>query len=64
MNPDGTCPSCRRLLTEDRVTPKSLDLKKLAGEEDSKVPWHFKLLLVALAIYLGWRFVQLIGWLF
>jgi len=26
-------------------------------------PWHFKLLLVATVIYLGWRTVQGIEWL-
>jgi hypothetical protein len=28
-----------------------------------KVPWHFKLLLGATVIYLGWRLVQGLGWL-
>ena len=27
-----------------------------------KAPWHFKLLLVAVILYLGWRAVQAIGW--
>jgi hypothetical protein len=30
--------------------------------EPIKVPWHFKLLVVATVIYLGWRFAQGIGW--
>lgn len=30
-----------------------------AAEEPMTVPWHFKLLLLALVIYLGWRFIQL-----
>jgi len=29
-----------------------------AAPEDSRVPWHLKLLLVALVAYLGWRAVQ------
>ncbi len=29
-----------------------------------KTPWHFKLLVVAAAVYLIWRFVQMVGWLF
>lgn len=32
-------------------------------EEDTKLPWHFWMLLGALVLYLGWRLVQLIGWL-
>jgi hypothetical protein len=71
MPVDGSCPTCGRTLAtparesekevvEDRPTaPGKLDLKKLAGE-DAKAPWHFKVLMVALAIYLGWRLVQLV----
>jgi hypothetical protein len=29
------------------------------GEEEAKAPWHFKLLMVLLALYLTWRIVQL-----
>jgi hypothetical protein len=42
------------------VTAKNLKLRQMAGEE-AKAPWHFKLLMVLLALYLGWRLVQLIG---
>ncbi len=28
-----------------------------------KTPWHFKLLLLAIVLYLGWRGVQGIAWL-
>ncbi|HZA77747.1 MAG TPA: hypothetical protein VE623_15305 [Acidimicrobiales bacterium] len=27
-----------------------------------KAPWHFKLLVLATVVYLGWRFVGLIEW--
>ncbi len=53
MNDDGTCPSCHRVIEEP--TP--------AGEgdgEDEKAPWHFKLMVAALVVYLGWRFVEII----
>jgi hypothetical protein len=65
MNEDGTCPSCgRSVQAQQPVTAKSLDLKKLAAGEDGdaddqKAPWHFKLLMVLLVAYLGWRVVQL-----
>lgn len=48
-----------------KVTAKNLDLKKLAagdtdvGDEDASAPWHFKLLVVLLVLYLGWRIVDL-----
>ena len=52
VNVDGTCPECATQLAEPMET----------GWVDhrQKAPWHFWLLLGALAIYLGWRMVQLI----
>jgi hypothetical protein len=38
---------------------KDVNLREMAGKE-AKAPWHFKLLMVLLAIYLGWRLVQLV----
>ena len=32
-------------------------------DDNSKVPWHFWALLIALAVYLGWRLVQGVLWL-
>ena len=59
----GGCPEC--LTTVDHMTisgrkiDDSLDLKKLAGVDGDKTPWHFKLLVGLLCIYLGWRIVQI-----
>jgi hypothetical protein len=52
---DGTCPTCGREVGE---------IERRAGDEaaETPVPWHFKLLVVALVLYLGWRLVQLVGW--
>lgn len=52
MGEGGTCPTCGRTIAS------------ASGEspEDLKAPWHFKLLVGAVAAYLGWRAVQLIGW--
>jgi hypothetical protein len=57
LNDDGTCPTCGRPVGE---------IEERAAEEidDESTPWHFKLLVGALAIYLGFRLVQVIGWLF
>jgi hypothetical protein len=49
MPPDGTCPTCGRLIGDP---PK-----------DQKVPWHFWILIVGLGIYLAWRAFQGIEWL-
>ncbi len=71
MGEEGECPTCGRVLEaptpKGRVTAKSLDLKSLAAgetadaadEETARAPWHFKLLVVLLCIYLAWRFVQI-----
>lgn len=73
MNDDGSCPTCGRVVeaptppprvTAPRVTAKNVDVKRLAAgvdgnEEDVSAPWHFKLLMVLLALYLGWRVVDL-----
>lgn len=70
MREDGSCPTCGRSLEQAPVAhsaagvaPGSIDgksLRELAGK-DAKAPWHFKLLVVALIAYLGWRLVSLFG---
>jgi hypothetical protein len=61
MTEMGNCPDCgERLETptvSGRITPDELDLRKLAGLDGEKTPWHFKLLVSLLCIYLGWRVV-------
>lgn len=48
MPENGTCPTCGRQIS--------------LGPGGQKAPWHFKLLLVAVVLYLGWRLVQLVIW--
>ena len=55
MGADGTCPSCGRAL-EPASTVTTATKPKGA-------PWHFKLMVVAVCGYLGWRLVQGIDWL-
>ena len=52
---EGQCPTCGRVLTKPEPRPDE--------ETVSRAPWHFKLLMVALVIYLGYRAVQGIMWL-
>jgi len=65
MNEDGTCPTCgRSVAAQQPITAKNLNLRQLAAgvdgdEDDMKAPWHFKLLMVLLVVYLAWRIVQL-----
>jgi hypothetical protein len=64
LNPDGSCPKCGRVVAtpERPVNSDTIDLHEMAGDK-AKVPWHFKLMVVALAIYLTYRFVQIIVWI-
>ncbi len=65
MNDDGSCPTCGRSIeAQQPITAKNLNLRKLAAgadgnPEDAKAPWHFKLMMVLLAAYLGWRIIDL-----
>lgn len=58
---EGCCPDCgERLGDPDQlVTADNLDLKKLAGIDDDSLPWHFKLLVTLLVLYMGWRVVDI-----
>ena len=51
MTPEGECPTCGA----------DLEAPELARTDggDEKAPWHFKLLVVALVIYLGYRFFEM-----
>ena len=63
MSSDGRCPECSSEMETPNisgtVTADTLDLKKLAGLENEKLPWHFKLLVTLLCLYMGWRVVDL-----
>lgn len=46
-------------------SPASGQLVSVEPEDDPHVPvpWHFKLMVGLAALYIGWRVVQMIGWL-
>ena len=57
LRTDGACPTCGR----------SVGGIEQRGEEvvaEEGTPWHFKLLVGAVVVYLAWRTIQMIGWLF
>lgn len=65
------CDDCDRFynpntLTESGQCPEGHQVAEPPpeGDDDAKIPWHFWLLVIALAIYLGWRLIQGIEWLF
>jgi hypothetical protein len=51
MTPEGRCPTCGRDL-EAPEPVKDTDVQE-------KAPWHFKLMVVALVVYLVWRFYEI-----
>ncbi len=66
MRPDGSCPTCGQVLELRRpvaapgpVTSAETD----DGVAPPKAPWHFKVMLLALALYLAWRGVQGVDWI-
>lgn len=57
VNADGTCPTCGQKVDAGGA--------KVAVEDRSGgLPWHLKLMLAALAIYLGYRAYEGLVWLF
>ena len=50
---DGACPTCGAPLEQ----PAAVRV------EHRRAPWHFKLMLVALVLYLGYRAYQGVVWL-
>ncbi|HEX9992253.1 MAG TPA: hypothetical protein VGB14_04930 [Acidimicrobiales bacterium] len=57
VRPDGTCPHCGRALA--RPGGGGADRPPVA----TRAPWHFWLMVAAVAVYLGWRLVQGLAWM-
>jgi len=54
LRADGTCPSCGRHVGEPTA---------LAEDAPARgAPWHFKLLVLATTVYLGYRLFQGVLW--
>ena len=52
LREDGTCPTCGRQVGE-------IEQRATAVVSDETAPWHFKLLVVSVVAYLGWRFIAI-----
>ena len=55
LHADGTCPDCGRTVADPTQV-------QAASAGPTKTPWHFKLLVAVVVIYLTWRIIQMIGW--
>lgn len=61
------CTDCDRFYSPNTLTtagdcPSGHHVADSTALPDPKVPWHFKLMLAFLIIYLGWRGVQGVEW--
>jgi phage FluMu protein Com len=59
VRPDATCPKCGKVVERGLIPGMTT---RPADEAPPAVPWHLKLMGSALAVYLGYRFLQLISW--
>lgn len=66
VHADGTCPSCGRPVdpgaARGPAEAEAASLVEVDEEALPPVPWHLKLLVLALAVYLGWRLWQGLQW--
>lgn len=69
LRTDGACPACGHKVAEPPDPPDAAEPAEsqataslpATAVDVPKAPWHFKLLVLATAVYLGWRFVELIA---
>jgi len=59
VRPDATCPVCGEVVERGLIP----GMTRPADEPAPAVPWHLKLMGIALAIYLGYRALQGIEWI-
>jgi hypothetical protein len=59
VRPDATCPKCGSVVEKGLIP----GMTRPADEPPPAVPWHLKLLLMAAALYLGVRALQIIEWI-
>jgi hypothetical protein len=63
LGPDGSCPTCGRVVAEPPETAEA-EAGEAGAKPKEKAPWHFKVLLVLIVLYLTWRFIQIGTWIF
>jgi hypothetical protein len=68
LTPAGDCPAGHHVADPGDAPPIVQSAAAGRDETDPKqrttAPWHFWLLVAAVVLYLGWRLIQGIGWLF
>ncbi len=59
VRPDATCPKCGQIVERGLIP----GMTRPADEPAPAVPWHLKLLLLALVVYLTFRAFQIVDWM-
>ena len=59
VRPDATCPKCGQIVERGLIP----GMTRPADEPAPAVPWHLKLLLLALVVYLTFRAFQIVDWI-
>jgi hypothetical protein len=62
LNTDGTCPAGHQVASTPAEGAGEAPPEKLRRFSDEPAPWHFKVLVAATAVYLGWRALQGLDW--
>jgi rRNA maturation protein Nop10 len=61
LTTEGACPVCGEpvdvALPSRAISTDDVSLRELQRMSGEKAPWHFKLLMAMLALYLGWRVI-------
>ncbi len=57
------CESCERVVSGQEPGAACVACGSTLVEHEATAPWHFKLLVGAVALYLAFRVVQMISWL-
>jgi len=64
VRPDGTCPECGATVDPGGGRRASAHGDAIDDNDPLEaLPWHFKVLLGAVAVYLGYRALQGVEWL-
>jgi hypothetical protein len=59
--PDGTCPNCgSQAAASQDASPRTARGPDGPDSVPQKVPWHFKLMVLATIGYVAWRIVEII----
>jgi hypothetical protein len=59
LSAEGTCPDGHLVVDPDAPEAQPEKLRKF---RDEPAPWHFKVLVACMTVYLSYRLVQGVGW--